>query len=49
MDGPSSTRYTAPPGHRVLRLETIAGYPHLSGVGWPSPWVSMEAVAEVKP
>ena len=37
-------------GHRVLRLEeTTAGYPHLSGLGWASLWVSMEAVAEVKP
>ena len=36
--------------YRVLwPEETIAGPPHLSGLGWASCWVSVEAIADIKP
>lgn len=36
--------------HRVLWLaETVGRPPHLSGLGWASHWVSVEAVTQIKP
>lgn len=36
--------------YRVLWLEeTMAGPPHLSGLGRASCWVSVEAITEIKP